>query len=363
MDLEQQRSWLSLAQQPYSLVGKFLQQLSTLSAADENNCHNKISSLIKPWLTSHHCKINETLLDEAQDWLQQSGHSLVSYPMFPDKLKTIKDPPALLFLAGDPKLLYLPMLAIVGSRKPGNAGRENARYFASSLAEAGITLISGLAVGIDGLVHQAALDAEGYTIAALGCGHNISYPRNHKTLFQDIRVKGLLISEFSPNTPVRAHQFPRRNRIISGLSMGVLVVEAAIKSGSLVTCRLAAEQGREVFAIPGDITNPMSRGCHHLIRQGACLVETPEQILEELGWCEYLSTTSQSQGNLLTNNRTTEKRTADEKSVLNCLGRYPVTIDRIVNRSEMKMSLVLSLLFSLELKGLVIGSADGYLKK
>jgi len=144
--------------------------------------------------------------------------------------------------------------------------------------------------------------------------------------------------------------------------MGVLVVEAAVKSGSLVTCRLAAEQGRDVFAIPGDITNPMSQGCHHLIRQGACLVETPEQILEELDWCDNFVTTSHPQGELL-NNNTAVKKTADEKLLLNCLNRHPVTIDRIVNRSEMKMSLVLSLLFSLELKGLVIGSADGYFKK
>jgi len=362
MDLEQQRSWLCLAQQPYPLIREFLQQISTFNLADEADSLIEISLLIEPWLKSHKCKTDEVPVENALGWLEQSNHNLMCYPQFPEKLKTIKDPPALLFLAGDPKLLYLPMLAIVGSRKPGNAGRENARYFASNLAEAGITLISGLAVGIDGLVHQAALDAEGYTIAALGCGHNICYPRNHRTLFQDIKQKGLLISEFAPDTPVRAHQFPRRNRIISGLSMGVLVVEAAVKSGSLVTCRLAAEQGRDVFAIPGDITNPMSQGCHHLIRQGACLVETPEQILEELDWCDNFVTTSHPQGELL-NNNTVVKKTADEKLLLNCLNRHPVTIDRIVNRSEMKMSLVLSLLFSLELKGLVIGSADGYFKK
>ena len=179
-------------------------------------------------------------------------------------------------------MLFQPQLAIVGSRKPSSGGRENAFYFASKLAQSGLVILSGLASGIDGIAHQAALDVDGLTTAVLGCGHNYCYPKKHQTLFNHIEKNGLIISEFSPNTPVRAYQFPQRNRLISGLSQGVLVVEAAIKSGSLISCRLAADQGRDVFAIPGDITNPMTRGCHHLIRNGACLVETPEQILEEL---------------------------------------------------------------------------------
>jgi len=172
-----------------------------------------------------------------------------------------------------------------------------------------------------------------------------------------------LISEFTPEVSVKAHQFPRRNRIISALSLGVLVVEAAVKSGSLVTCKHAAEQGREVFAIPGDITNPMSRGCHHLIRQGACLVDKPEQILDELDWNNNnLHNISRPNPLIGVENTTNTKLTDEEISLLDCIGRHPTTIDRIVNRTELKMTLVLSLLFSLELKGMVTGSAGGYSK-
>jgi len=277
MDLEQQ-SWLNLAQQPYPVVREFIKQISSF------NDETEIPLLIKHWLKKYHCKVDKTRLNTSLNWLSKREHMLLTYPEYPESLKTIKDPPAVLFLAGDPRLLYLPQLAIVGSRKPSNTGRENAHYFSNNLARAGLTIISGMASGIDGLAHRAALAADGYTIAVLGCGHNTCYPNIHRNLFNEIGTKGLLISEFTPEVSVKAHQFPRRNRIISALSLGVLVVEAAVKSGSLVTCKHAAEQGREVFAIPGDITNPMSRGCHHLIRQGACLVDKPEQILDELDW-------------------------------------------------------------------------------
>ncbi len=223
MDLEQQRCWLSLAQQPYAHIANFLKQVSSIDDAE-------VTALIMPWLKSNRCKINKHYLEQALSWLLHPGYSLVNYTQLPENLKTIKDPPALLFLDGDSKLLYLPKLAIVGSRKPGHSGRENALYFANHLSSAGLTIISGLANGIDGLAHQSALKSGGYTIAVLGCGHKTCYPANHRALFNEISKKGLLISEFPPDTGVRAHQFPRRNRIISGLSLGVLVIEAAVGS-------------------------------------------------------------------------------------------------------------------------------------
>jgi len=348
MDLEHARYWLSLAQQPYPLISEFLKQITTIKIETE------ISLLIPNWLQKHRCKINNIQLNKDLLWLQQPGHQLLSLPQYPEHLKTIKDPPAILFLAGNSQLLFSPGLAIVGSRKPSNGGRENAIYFAKRLAEAGLTLISGLATGIDGLVHQSALQVNGLTAAVLGCGHNTCYPEKHNSLFQQIKQSGLLISEFSPDTGVKPYQFPRRNRIISGLSLGVLVVEAAIKSGSLITCRLAAEQGREVFAIPGDISNPMTRGCHHLIREGACLVDNPQQILEELGF--DIKPSNHQKKHIL-------GLSVDENNLLNCIDRHPTNIDNIVNRSGMKLPLVLSVLFSLELKSRVTGSADGYFKK
>ncbi len=354
MELDQQRCWLSLAQQPYPIAREFLKQIVnsyTESIAD---------SLINNWLETHHCVINSEQLEHSLSWLEKKGHHLLAFPQYPERLKAIKDPPVVLFLAGDRQLLGAPQLAIVGSRKPTGGAQENTVYFARHLAEAGLTLTSGLAVGIDGLAHRTALQVKAATIAVLGCGHNTCYPYKHQSLFRDIERKGLLISEFTPDTPVKGFQFPRRNRIISGLSLGVLVVEAAIKSGSLITCRLAAEQGREVFAIPGDIANPMSRGCHYLIRQGACLVDHPKQIIEELNYID-----SSTNPEALSNSQLTliSGLSNDEIQLMHCMDRHPTNIDNLVNRSGMKMSLVLSVLFSLELKKKISGSADGYFKR
>ena len=354
MELDQQRCWLSLAQQPYPVISEFLKQVVN------TNTQSIAVSLIDRWLAQNHCKIDPNQLKKSLLWLEKKGHYLLAFPQYPERLKAIKDPPAILFLAGHRQLLETPQLAIVGSRKPTSGAQENTVYFAKHLAEAGLTLTSGLAVGIDGLAHRTALQVGGSTIAVLGCGHNTCYPSKHRSLFREIEDKGLLISEFTPDTPVKGFQFPRRNRIISGLSLGVLVVEAAIKSGSLITCRLAAEQGREVFAIPGDIENPMSRGCHHLIRQGACLVDHPEQIIEELGYTIQSTDLNGLKNTKLSPNSGLSK---DENQLMQCISRHPTNIDSLVNRSGMKMSLVLSVLFSLELKEKVSGSADGYFKR
>ena len=207
-------------------------------------------------------------------------------PAYPGLLEELPDAPPLLFIEGDPSLLERPQLAMVGSRRASRPGLDNATAFARSLARGGFVITSGLALGIDGAAHQGALDVGGKTIAVLGTGLEQLYPRRHLGLAARIvEGGGALVSELPLDCPPQAANFPRRNRIISGLSLGVLVVEASPSSGSLITARLAAEQGREVYAIPGSIHHPGARGCHQLIRQGAALVESVEDVLQALrGW-------------------------------------------------------------------------------
>jgi DNA processing protein len=221
-------------------------------------------------------------------WLEQPGQHLLMWdqPEYPALLAEIADAPPLLFVAGDPQILEKPQLAMVGSRRASKPGMDTAAAFSRSLAGAGFVITSGLALGIDGAAHQAALDVGGQTIGVLGTGLENVYPQRHRALADALIARGsAVVSEFPLETAPQPSHFPRRNRIISGLSLGVLVVEASVASGSLITARLAAEQGREVYAIPGSIHHPGARGCHQLIRDGAVLVETIEHILEALrGW-------------------------------------------------------------------------------
>ena len=221
-------------------------------------------------------------------WLEQPDHHLLMWddPGYPALLAELPDAPPLLFVEGDPSLLECPQLAMVGSRRASRPGMDNAQSFARSLGGAGFVITSGLALGIDGAAHQGALDVGGRTVAVLGTGLQRLYPARHVGLAgRIVEGGGALVSELPLDCPPQASNFPRRNRIISGLSLGVLVVEASPSSGSLITARLAAEQGREVYAIPGSIHHPGARGCHQLIRQGATLVESVEDILQALrGW-------------------------------------------------------------------------------
>lgn len=217
-------------------------------------------------------------------WVAQSGHHILRLdePIYPQQLRHISNPPPVLFVSGDPKVLSDPQIAIVGSRRPTPGGRENAHLFAGQLSRAGLIVTSGLAIGIDGAGHEGALNAGGLTIAVAATGLDRVYPRQHHELAQRIALHGAIVSEFPTGVAPKPEHFPRRNRLISGLSLGVLIVEAARCSGSLITAGFAAEQGREVFAIPGSIHNPVARGCHHLIREGAKLVESAEDVLEEI---------------------------------------------------------------------------------
>ncbi len=225
---------------------------------------------------------------EALAWLSRPAQHLLMWdqPEYPALLAQIDDAPPLLFVAGDPSILEKPQLAMVGSRRASRPGMDTAAAFSRSLASAGFVITSGLALGIDGAAHQAALDVGGHTIGVLGTGLENVYPQRHRRLAEAMIAQGsAVISEFPLDAGPQASNFPRRNRIISGLSLGVLVVEASVASGSLITAKLAAEQGREVYAIPGSIHHPGAKGCHQLIRDGAMLVETIEHILEGLrGW-------------------------------------------------------------------------------
>ena len=227
---------------------------------------------------------DEARLAADQEWLAVPGNRLLccTDADFPPQLEHIPQPPAALFVVGDTGVLLHPQVAIVGARAASAGGIAHARVFAQQLAQAGFVLTSGLAEGIDAAAHSGTLDAGGLTVAVMGTGPDLVYPRKHQALAQRIAEHGALVTEFPPGTAARADHFPRRNRLIAGLSLGTLVVEAGLRSGSLITARLAGEQGREVFALPGSIHNPLARGCHRLIREGARLVEGTAEIVETL---------------------------------------------------------------------------------
>jgi DNA processing protein len=284
-------------------------------------------------------------------WLAQPNNHLVTWldVDYPPLLREIADPPAMLFVSGDRSCLGRPQLAIVGSRNPTVGGVQNAGAFAAYLARAGYVITSGLALGIDGAAHRGALDVGGATIAVTGNGLDRVYPRQHHALAHEIVGRGALVSEFAPGTPPRREHFPQRNRLISGMSQGVLVVEAAVKSGSLITARLAAEQGREVFAIPGSIHSPLARGCHVLIRQGAKLVETAQDITEEL---HPLKIAVDGAGTAPTTRGPMDQ-------LLPYLGYDPVDVDTLVDRSGLTPDAVSSMLLNMELRGLIEAQPGG----
>lgn len=292
-------------------------------------------------------------------WLEQPGRYLLTLADrgYPALLREIPDPPPVLFVHGDSSLLSLPQLAIVGSRNPSPAGAEVAAQFANYLARSGLVISSGLALGIDAAAHQGALAAKAPTIAVAGTGLDRVYPARHRALAHAISEGGALVSEFPIGTPPLPQNFPRRNRLISGLSLGVLVIEAALQSGSLITARLGAEQGREVFAIPGSIYNPLARGCHRLIREGAKLVEAAQDILEELGSLIGATTELQSREEFKETNASTKD--PEYQLLLDNLGYDPLPIDILVERCRLTAEEVSSMLLVLELQGLITALPGG----
>ncbi len=294
------------------------------------------------------------------EWLVEEDSHLVSIldDAYPDLLREIPDPPALLYIKGNPTVLSLPQLAVVGSRNPTHGGIANAKAFAGTLVSAGLLVTSGMALGIDAAAHIGALDAGGNSIAVTGTGIDRIYPAGNHALAHRIVEHGALVSEYPLATPPLRENFPRRNRIISGLSLGVLVVEAALRSGSLITARLANEQGREVFSIPGSVHSPQSKGCHQLIRQGAKLVETATDIMEELG--PLVATLRQV---IETSGETNPVVVSEDKSanfeLLEYLGFDPIDINTLVERSGLTPEAISSMLLKMELAGHVQVCAGG----
>ena len=293
-------------------------------------------------------------MDE-HEWLQQADHHLVSPgdADYPELLAGIPGPPERLYVIGDPGYLHLPALAIVGSRNPTAGGKQNAYEFARHLGASGFCIVSGLAQGIDAAAHRGALAAGAPTVAFLGHGIDRVYPAANHELAQEIAGHGALVSEFPLGTPPNRTLFPQRNRLISGVSLGTLVVEAARRSGSLITARLAAEQGREVFAIPGSIHNPLSRGCHQLIRQGAKLVESADDIVTELAPLAgaLLQSVDASETARASTRGIDGSRDEEYVQLLDVLGHDPVGTDDIVRRSGLTIDQVSSMLLILELEG------------
>ncbi|OOG43532.1 DNA-processing protein DprA [Rhodanobacter sp. C05] len=323
-----------------------------------------LGELARTWLAQP----DEARLATDLAWLAAPGHRLLrcTEADFPPQLENIPQPPAALFVAGDASLLLFPQVAIVGARNASAAGLAHARAFSRALVQAGLAITSGMADGIDGAAHAAALDAGAATLAVVGTGPDRAYPRKHHGLARRIAMHGALVSEFPPGTPARADHFPRRNRLIAGLALGTLVIEAGLQSGSLITARLAGEQGREVFALPGSIHNPLARGCHRLIREGARLVESATEIVEILAPAarllgdELAARLGAETGHGMAG-APAEKKPAscsfqysenpEYRQLLLELGYEPATLDELVQRTGQSAAALSSMLLMLELGG------------
>jgi DNA processing protein len=294
-------------------------------------------------------------------WLDSANHHLIPFtdPRFPPLLLSIPQCPVALYVSGDVGALTEPQLAIVGSRNPTVQGGETALGFAEYLGERGLSITSGVAEGIDAYAHRGALRVQGLTLGVLGAGIDVVYPRCNLPLYRDIERHGALVSEFAPGSPPRRENFPQRNRIIAGLCLGTLVVEAARRSGSLITARLANYYGRDAFAVPGSIHNPLSRGCHALIKGGAKLAETADDILAELNFSAFFANDLAQAADASPRLRRTSGMDKDHKILLDALGFDPVDLDILVVRTGFKPEAVSSMMLILELEGHVQAAPGG----
>jgi len=299
------------------------------------------------------------VLETTLTWLREPCHGLAAWDDtdYPSALLAIADPPPVFYYAGRRELLNRPAIAIVGSRNATPQGLEHAEAFAAALSAAGLTIVSGLASGIDAAAHRGGLAAVGSSVAVVGTGLDRVYPPSNRELAQRLERDGGMLSEFAMGTPPLPENFPRRNRVISGLSRGVLVVEATLNSGSLITARLAAEQGREVFAIPGSIHSPFSKGAHRLIRDGAKLVETAQDVLEELG----IEVTDHARGTAPPSGEASKAPAAEGTSakVLAAMGHDPAGIDVLARRTGLAAEAITVALVELEVAGRVLSLPGG----
>lgn len=369
LTLDETRAWLALLRAPglgasgvRELVGRHGSAVSAQVAAAREA---RVGAEARAWLAAP----DEVAIERDLAWLAVPDHHLIvaTSEDFPALLRDAANPPAALFVAGDPACLWSAQIAIVGSRSASAGGLANARAFAKTFAQAGNTVTSGLAEGVDGAAHEGALEGGGKTIAILGTGPDLIYPRQHRELAERIIAQGALVSEFPPGTPGKPENFPRRNRLIAGLSLGTLVVEAGLNSGSLITARLAAEAGREVFALPGSIHSPLARGCHKLIRDGAKLVETAEEVIDELRGVGGLlaeglrrrldAPTASAQVS------DTAQRDPDYQRLLGVLDAEPAALDELVERTGLPAAALSSMLLVLELDGAVAAENGRYARR
>ncbi len=356
-DAEEAASWVALSQIQglgnatlYQLLAKFGSPDAVFSAK-KSQLREVVSDNIAKKISAN---INIENIQPTLDWLKKDNAYIVTLAdsHYPQHLLETSNPPAILYALGNLHWLNHPSLAIVGSRHATPQGAKNAEDFAQSLADQGLCIVSGLALGIDGAAHRGAIKSNGATIAVVGTGLDIVYPARHRDLAHQVAERGLIISEFPLSTPSKAQNFPRRNRLISGLSLGCLVVEANIGSGSLITARLATEQGREVFAIPGSIHSPVSKGCHQLIKQGAKLVENTADIMEELK--DLLPIHSPLGSELHTG-----KALSEDNKLLNQMGFEGISFESILKVSGLTTEALSSMLTVLELEGKVTALSGG----
>ncbi|HEY0178498.1 MAG TPA: DNA-processing protein DprA [Dokdonella sp.] len=372
MDVETNRAeleaWLILLRTPGFGPAALRERIgrcgSAAAALAEARRAGSTSADARDWLRAP----RREAIDADLAWLAEPGHTLLRFDEddFPALLGAMPSPPAALFAVGRVEALWLPQVAVVGSRSASHAGLATASAFARALTGAGFAITSGLAEGIDGAAHAAALDAGGATIAVLGTGPDRVYPRRHRELAARIEAGGALVSEFAPGTPARPAHFPRRNRIIAGLALGTLVVEAGLCSGSLITAREAADAGRDVFAVPGSIRNPLARGCHQLIRSGARLVEDAAELVAELAPAarnlglrlrerlagDAPAGASDQAGDALACD-------PDRTKVLTALGTDELGVDELAQRTGLPVPALSAALLMLELDGAVVATGGG----
>lgn len=334
-------------------VFKLLAKFENLEELFKLNAKGLEQIGLKKSVVSEIINFNFNEIDKDFLWEQTTNHKIITIDDedYPYLLKQIYDPPFVLYLAGESGFLSDKGVAIVGSRNPSAIGMENCYRFAKELAKRDLVIVSGLALGIDKFAHKGAIDVSGKTIAVLGSGIDCIYPVANLDLANTIMEKGLLISEFPLSTRPHALHFPRRNRIISGLSLATLVIEAAVKSGSLITARFAIEQNRDVLAIPGSIHNPQSRGCHQLIRDGAKLVTSIDDVLDELS-LEFQKNSKENFASLAN----------DVENLVKFIGFEITTVDKIIERSGLTIEQVMSELALLEIEGVVTKVASGYIR-
>jgi DNA processing protein len=370
--MDELTAWLTLARAPgihAGVAAPLLQRVGSAATLLSSSPASLRAASIDGKLLEHLQSPPQREIESDLRWLEQPDHHFIAWgtEQYPRLLADLSDAPLALYVRGDLSVLSMPQLAMVGARNPTPAGSETAHSFAAHFARCGLTITSGLAVGIDTASHRGALAGEGATIAVCGTGLDVAYPRSNAQLAELIVAGGgALISEFPLGTPPLKHNFPRRNRIISGLSLGTLVVEAAVQSGSLITARLASEQGREVFAIPGSIHNPLARGCHRLIRQGAKLVENAEDIFDELrslaGLLQpptFLPQADPARRKPEISGVSRPPLDKEYEILLDALGFEPTGVDLLVVRTGLRADEVASMLLILELEGYLLSHPGG----